>query len=134
MVAAAAAWSDGTVCPSEARALDVILDHLGFSDPERTSLQERLAREVTLEEVATPDDPLTRLEMLRYAMAVTLADGSLEDRELDFLRRLVERMGLSQQALVILSLEADKLAAEGGTPSLETVATRVAALLPAPRG
>lgn len=129
-VALAAAWSDGSVCDNEKRALGAIMDHIGLS-PEM--LAQRLQSQVSppsLESLEVPEDFAFRLELLRYAMAVSMADGSLESGELDFLRKLTSHLGVSPQALRILRLEAEGLAREQGEPGPESLLRRVQALLP----
>jgi tellurite resistance protein len=129
-VAIAAAWSDGSVCDNEKRALQRIMQHLGYP-PE--TLAERLAASAAqhgLESLSVPEDPALRLQMMRYAMAVALADGSLEDSEKDFLERLTRHLGFSPQALRILEMEAEQLAAQQGLSGESSIISRVEALLP----
>jgi uncharacterized tellurite resistance protein B-like protein len=126
----AAAWADGSVCDSEKQALQRIMLHLGYLPDE---VSQRLAGDLVnpdLEKIPFPEDPCLRLEIVRYAMAVTMADGSLEPSEIDFLLRLTEHLGLSSQTLAILKLEADQLVEQGGAPGPASIVPRVEALLP----
>lgn len=129
-VAFAAAWADGSICDSEKEALDRVLVHLGFAPAE---IQIRIAKAAEAPEpgsIEPPEDLAVRLEMMRYALAVTLADGSLARNEVDFLVQLAEQLGISSRALAILKVEAETLVGQRDVPGLSSIVGRVEALLP----
>ncbi len=126
-VAFAAAWCDGGICDQERQVLDQVLTRLGFDAAERASKVDEAARPPEPALAPPPEDFGVRLEMMRYALAVTLADNTLADHEEQFLARLAGHLGISGQALAILQVEAENLVGALPTPDL---LRRVEALLP----
>jgi uncharacterized membrane protein YebE (DUF533 family) len=129
-VAFAAAWVDGSICDEEKQALHRVLLHLGYEPDEIAARLESTLEGPKLDTIERPKDLAVGLEMMRYALAVTLADGSLARHEVDFLVQLTAHLGLSKQALAILKLEAENLVGQADVPGLSSIVDRVEALLP----
>lgn len=126
-VAFAAAWCDGGICDQEREVLDKVLTRLGYDASERAVRVDEAARPPEPSLAAPPEDFGVRLEMMRYALAVTLADSTLAEHEEQFLAHLAGHLGISGQALSILQVEAENLVGALPTPDL---LRRVEALLP----
>jgi hypothetical protein len=77
-----------------------------------------------------PADKASALEIMRYALAVMLADGSLSQEEVTFLIKLGAQLGVDSATLSSLGREAERLlsarTANLGRSSLE----KIDALLP----
>lgn len=77
-----------------------------------------------------PADKASALEIMRYALAVMLADGSLSQEEVTFLIKLGAQLGVDSATLSSLGREAERLlsarTAHGGRSSIE----KIDALLP----
>lgn len=126
-VAFSAAWADGAFCQEERLILEVILQNLGLDPEERA---QRIAASTSPPPwVPPPEDLGVRLLMMRYAMAVSLADGQLESDEAEFLVKLAQHLGISGRAFGILKLEVQKMV--GSMADVDLLA-RVEALLPQP--
>lgn len=123
----AAAWCDGGICDQEREVLDRVLTRLGFDESERQARVEEAARPPEPALADPPEDFGVRLEMMRYALAVTLADNTLAAHEEQFLANLATHLGFSGQALAILQVEAESLV--GALPTPDQL-HRVEALLP----
>lgn len=126
-VAFSAAWADGGFCDQEREILELILQTLGFAPQERRALIEASTSPPPLAD--PPEDISVRLVMMRYAMAVSLADGQLEAGEADFLVSLAKHLGISARAFGILKLEVQKMV---GSMANVDLLRRVEALLPQP--
>lgn len=129
-LALAAAWSDGAVCESEVQALVRVMEHLGYSADEISAWTSAPLEPRELTTLAIPAEPAARLEAVRYAMAVTMADGALEDSELQFLGRLAQHLKLNPQVLSLLCAEAQALVGRQGVTDTESFLRRVETLLP----
>jgi hypothetical protein len=126
----AAAWADGTVADEEKQALDRVLSRLGYSRAEVMLLIGKALEGPRLEPIELPTEAPGTLEVMRYALAVTLADGSLSHTEITFLAQLASHLRLGSEALDALKGEAERLIG-GRTASGPTSASqRVEALLP----
>lgn len=126
----AAAWADGNVGEQEQVALTRILGRLGFSEPE---LGERVRRALSGPcdaPIEAPfDDESAAVEMMRYALAVMLADGWLSQEEVNFLVKTAAHLKIGSATLSALGREAEKLVAQIGQDRASAV-ERVEALLP----
>ena len=129
-IAFAAAWADGSVCDHEKQALDRIFVHLGYQRSEIMAKIQSAMERPSLDPIDLPDDPSVRLEIMRYALAVTLADGQLAETEVNFLAQLTTHLGISSQTLAILKGEAEILVGDRGGQGNYSLVERVEALLP----
>lgn len=120
-----AAWADGSFCHQEKAILEVILENLGLESAERQARIEACTSPPPL--APPPEDFSVRLLMMRYAMAVSLADGAIESGEAEFLVELAQHLGISARAFGILKLEVQKMV--GSLASVDLL-QRVEALLP----
>jgi tellurite resistance protein len=96
---AAIAWADGSIDPSEAKAIRSAAQQLGLSQQDLGYVEETLRRPVPLEEVETVRmSRLTRLFTFAVANWIAQADGQIPREEQVALDLLAERLGLSTVA------------------------------------
>ncbi len=108
----AAAWADGVVTDQEKMALDRVLVELGF---DRGEIMNRIARALEApkwDPIPMPEDTALKERVMRYALAVCLADGALNEDEVNFLHRLAEYLKMSAQSLNQLKVTAEKVMAD----------------------
>ena len=125
----AAAWADGSVGDQERVALTRILGLLGYSQPE---IEERVASAMAgpcPDLIEVPDDEPTAVEILRYALAVMLADALLTQDEVNYLVKLAAHLKVGSAMLSALGREAEVLLAQVG-PDTASALGRVETLLP----
>lgn len=125
-----AAWADGSIGDEEKQALDRILIRLGY---QRSEVMARIAealRGPQLDPIEIPIEPEAGLIIMRYALAVTLADGMLSQDEVNFLVKLADHLGLDSATMSALGREAETLIGDRSARAPAGIAERVEALLP----
>lgn len=129
----AAAWADGQVGEQEQVALTRILARLGYPEPEREALvAQALIGPSAVLPIEVSADATTAIEIMRYALAVMLADGLLSQEEVNFVVGAAARLKIDSATLSALGREAEKLLAQIGSDTASAV-DRVEALLPESR-
>ena len=127
----AAAWSDGTLGEMEKQALDRI--HVMLEYP-RYEIMERIGDAVkngpSGESVDIPNDESIQLEFMRFALVVCLADGDINQHEVNFLSKLAGFLSVSREKLEYLKQKAQNLLNPGQTDRQYTAPERLEALLP----
>ncbi len=127
----AAAWCDGDISDFEKQALDRVLQKLGFSRAEIMQMIAAALEGPSQDAIEIPDEPELGPQVMRYALAVGLADGQLSENEVGFLAKLAGHLRLSSAALDALKAEAEGLVADhADTPQGSDRFDRVEALLP----
>jgi tellurite resistance protein len=132
-VAFAAAWADGQVGDEEKQALDRILSRLGYK---RSEIMARIGAALEgpkSDVIEVPVDEASAIEVMRYALAVTLADGMLSQDEVNFLVTLAAHLGINSSTLSALGQEAQKLLGSQPLSGPKSSANRVEVLLPEAR-
>lgn len=107
----AAAWADGEISDEEKMALDRVLVELGF---QRSEIMERIAGALQApkwDPIPMPEDAALKERVMRYALAVCLADAALNEDEVNFLHKLAEYLKISAQSLDKLKAEAERVMA-----------------------
>lgn len=127
----AAAWSDGHMEEFEKQALDRVHVQLGF---DRAEIMERIGLAAKSgpsgESVEIPNDPQAQQEFMRFALAVCLADGTINDHEVVFLSKLANFLSITPQKLEELKSAAEKLLNPSKAALDDRPPDRIDALLP----
>lgn len=127
----AAAWSDGYMGEFEKQALDRIHVQLGYPrNLIMIKIGEAEKSGPSGEAVDIPNDPEAQQEIMRFALVVCLADGNINEHEVNFLSKLANFLSISPQRLEELRSAAEQLL-NPTKAALETAAPeRLEALLP----
>lgn len=125
-----AAWADGSIGDEEKQALDRILIRLGYQRSEVMARISAALQGPQLDPIEIPVEPEAGLVIMRYALAVTLADGMLSQDEVGFLVKLAAHLGLDSATMSALGREAESLIGDRSTRTPLGIAERVEALLP----
>lgn len=127
----AAAWSDGEISDFEKQALDRIHVQLGYS---RAEIMERIGEASKSgpsgESVEIPNDEEAQQEFMRLALAVCLADGTVNQHEINFLSKLANFLSVSPAKLEELRQAAEGLLNPQDVRPESTAPDRIEALLP----
>jgi tellurite resistance protein len=127
----AAAWSDGDLGDYEKQALDRIHVQLGYS---RAQIMERIGDATkngpSGESVEIPNDEEAQFEFMRLALAVCLADGTVNQHEVNFLSKLAQFLSVSPEKLEELRQAAEGLLNPQDVKQDDHVPERIEALLP----
>ena len=95
---AALAWADGTVAKSEAAALSRLIDGADLTDGEKERARGFLEKKVDLGSVDIAGLSAAGKEgIFRAALRLSAIDGVLADAETQFLGRLRDKLGISEE-------------------------------------
>lgn len=130
-ICVAAAWSDGNLGDLEKQALDRIHVQLGYGRPEIMKRIESAMKDgPSGESIEIPYAEEIQLEFMRFALVVCLADGDINQHEVNFLSKLANFLSVSPQKLEQLKQKAYSLLNPGQVSKTYTAPERIEALLP----
>ena len=107
-------WADGEVTPEERHLLGGVLTQLGMSDEQVAQVAQMMVEPPDLSDLkgSVPDHE-SRLEIVKVLLAMALADGKVDVKELRSLNKIAQLLEVSPAELESLKKETLE-AVEGG--------------------